>query len=148
MAKARVFLIFLLIGCAVLLQGCMIAAVGAGAAGTVAYIRGDLQTVEAASIDDVYEATLKAMDELELSITQKSKDAMSAKIIARDAQDKKITIKLAATAEGTTKLSIRIGVFGNERKSRLIYDQIKKKLCKCFRQKRMYVFARQAVIAR
>jgi hypothetical protein len=53
---------------------------------------------------------------------------MSAEIIARDSQDKKIKISLSATAEGTTKLSIRIGMFGDETKSRLIYDEIKKNL--------------------
>ena len=53
---------------------------------------------------------------------------MSAEIIVRDAQDKKIKIKLSATAEGTTKLSIRVGAFGSETKSRLIYEQIKKNL--------------------
>jgi hypothetical protein len=106
----------------------MVAAVGAGAAGTVAYIRGDLETVESADIEAVYKAVLRAMDKLELAVIQKSKDAMSAKVTARDAQDKKITVKLTATAEGTTKVSIRIGTFGSETKSRLIYDQIKKEL--------------------
>lgn len=128
MRKQLVFLILLFVGVAVSVQGCMIAAVGAGAAGTVAYIRGDLQTVESADIDAVYKAVLKAIDELELSITQKTKDAMTAKIVARDAQDKKITIKLGATVEGATKVSIRVGLFGNERKSRLIYEQIKEYL--------------------
>ena len=35
-----------LIGIAVVLQGCVVAAVGVGAAGTIAYIRGDLESVE------------------------------------------------------------------------------------------------------
>jgi len=128
MQKQLVFLILLFVGAAVSIQGCVVAAVGVGAAGTVAYVRGDLQTVESADIDAVYKAVLKAIDELELSITQKTKDAMTAKIVARDAQDKKITIKLGATVEGATKLSIRVGLFGNERKSRLIYEQIKEYL--------------------
>ncbi len=103
----------------------MVAAVGAG---TVAYIRGDMETVESADIEAVYKAVLRAMDKLELAIVQKSKDAMSAKVTARDAQDKKITVKLAATTEGMTKVSIRVGAFGSETKSRLIYDQMKKEL--------------------
>lgn len=68
------------------------------------------------------------MEQLELSVSRKTKDAMSAEVIARDAGDKKITIRLGATAEGATKISIRIGVFGSETKSRLIYDQVKKNL--------------------
>ena len=128
MRKRQVFLMVLLVSVVSVIQGCVVAAVGAGAAGTVAYIRGDLETVESADIEAVYRAVVRAMDKLELSVIQKSKDAMSAEVIARDAQDKKIKIKLNATAEGTTKVSIRVGTFGSETKSRLIYDRIKKEL--------------------
>ena len=101
------------------------AAIGAGA-GTVAYVRGDLEVTESAKLDAVYRATEKAVTKLELNVTSKTKDALSAKVVARDAQDKKITIRLKATAEGSTTISIRIGFFGDEAKSRIIYDKIKK----------------------
>ncbi len=127
MQKKQVVIMILFVGMAVFIQGCVVAAVGVGA-GTVAYVRGDLQTVESKSLDDVYEATEKAIKELGLNVTKKTKDAMSATIVARDAQDKKITIKLSATTEETTKLSIRIGVFGSETKSRRICEEIKKNL--------------------
>ena len=130
MQRIRVILTILLIGTMVLSEGCMVAAVGLGAAGTIAYVRGDLQSFESERIDEVYEATLEAVDELELNVTTKSKDALSALIVARDADDKKVTIKLKATAEGPTELSIRIGVFGNETKSRLIYQKIRENLRK------------------
>jgi len=128
MTKKQVFIAVLLVSTAAVIQGCVaVAAVGAGA-GTVAYVRGDLEAEESKNIDTVYKATQKALSELELNIVKKTKDAMSAVIVARDAQDKKITIKLTATAEDTTKLSVRIGMFGNETKSRRIYEQIKKNL--------------------
>ena len=130
MQRIRVILTILLIGTMMLNEGCMVAAVGLGAAGTIAYVRGDLQSFESERIDEVYEATLEAVDELELNVTTKSKDALSALIVARDADDKKVTIKLKATAEGPTELSIRIGVFGNETKSRLIYQKIRENLRK------------------
>ena len=128
MQKAQVILAVLLVGAAALLQGCVAVVVGAGAAGTVAYIRGDLESIESKDLNAVYEATLKAMEQLGLSVSRKTKDAMSAEVVARDAEDKKVTISLGATAEGATKISIRIGVFGSETKSSLIYDQIKKNL--------------------
>ena len=53
---------------------------------------------------------------------------MSAVFVGRDAEDKKIRIKLTATQEDMTELSIRIGMFGDETKSRRIYEQIKKRL--------------------
>ena len=128
MRKGQVFLLLLLSCAAVLAQGCVVAAVGAGAAGTVAYVRGDLQTVETAGMEALYKASLEAFDKLELAVIQKAKDAMTAEIISRDAEDKKIRIKLKSTAEGMTELSIRIGMFGDETKSRLIYEAIKKEL--------------------
>lgn len=130
MRKEQVLLAALLIGAAFVLQGCLAVVIGAGAAGagTVAYIRGDLEVTESAKLDDVYRATEKAVTKLELNVTSKTKDALSATVIARDAQDKKITIRLKATAEGSTTISIRIGLFGDEAKSRIIYDKIRKNL--------------------
>ncbi len=128
MRKEQVLLAALLVSAAFVLQGCLaVAAIGAGA-GTVAYVRGDLEVTESAKLDAVYRATEKAVTKLELNVTSKTKDALSAKVIARDAQDKKITIRLTATAEGSTTISIRIGLFGNEAKSRIIYDKIRKNL--------------------
>jgi hypothetical protein len=130
MRKRQVFVMVLLVGTAVLIEGCTVAVVGAAAAagGTVAYVRGDLEAVELRDIGTVYRATLKAVDELELNVTRRTKDVLSAVIVAHDAQDKKITIKLSSTTEKTTKLSIRIGLFGNETKSRLIYQKIRENL--------------------
>jgi endo-beta-N-acetylglucosaminidase D len=127
MRTKQVLLSILVISTASLVQGCLIAAVGVGA-GTIAYVRGDLEAVESARLDVVYEATLKAVEKLQLSVTTKSKDAMSAVIVARDAQDKKITITLKAVTEEATKLYIRVGVFGSETKSRLIYQEIHESL--------------------
>lgn len=128
MRRRQVVLIIMLIGSAISISGCVVAAVGAAAVGTVVYVKGDLETVESKSLDLVYEATLKAMEELELRIISKTKDSLSAEVNVRDAQDKKITIKLKAASEETTELSVRIGTFGDETKSRLIYRKIRENL--------------------
>jgi hypothetical protein len=127
MRRRDVFLTVLFVGIAALVQGCVVAAVGAGA-GTAAYVMGKVQAIEAEDLNTVYAATVKAAEQLELNVTKKTKDALSGMIVARDSQDKKVKIKLSATTEGTTKISIRVGFFGSETKSRLIYEQIKKNL--------------------
>ena len=127
MRTRQILLIITLVGITIIGQGCVAAAVGigaAGAAGTIAYIKGDLEAIEADDLDVVYEAALKAAEELELRVFSKTKDALTATIHARDAEDKKVTITLKRTAEQTTKISIRIGTFGSETKSRLIYQKI------------------------
>jgi len=101
---------------------------GGGRSGPAIYATGDLKTVVSKDINSVYQAAQKSLEQLQLRATTKVKDALAAKIIARDAQDKKITIKFTSTTEDTTKLSIRVGLFGNETKSRLIYEQIRKNL--------------------
>ena len=128
MQTRRVALIGLYFAAALVLQGCLLAAVGAGAVGSVAYVKGDLEAIEGHKLDDVYAATKKALEDAELSISQDTKDALSAVVIARDSRDKKVTVKLTATAEGATKLSIRFGTFGSETKSRMIHDKIKENL--------------------
>ncbi len=130
MQVIRILLLILLVGIALFNHGCVAAAIGVGAAGTVAYARGDLEVVESYSLDKVYEATETALDELELNVISKSKDALTATINARDAQDQKVTITLKKIAEQTTKISVRIGTFGDETKSRLIYQKINYNLLK------------------
>ncbi len=130
MGRQQFVLISIFIGMTVLVQGCIVAAVGAGAVGTVAYVKGDLESVESHSIDTVYEATLQAMNDLDLYVTLKFKDALTAEINARDTQDSKVTIKLNSQSEGITKLSIRVGIFGEETKSQLIYNKIRDNLPK------------------
>jgi len=130
MQTKQTLLAIVLIAATGLLQGCMLAVVGVGAAGTIAYIRGDLEAVESKPIDAVYEATLTAVKELELTVTEKSKDALEARIVVIDSQDRTITIKLKTTTEATTKLSIRVGTFGSETRSRLIYQKIREQLYK------------------
>jgi len=124
MKGAGILLGLLLVYAALMVQGCVMAAVGAGAAGTVAYIRGDLEVVEPASFDEVYVVTRAVLEELELNVIKDSKDAISAVIVALDAEDKKITIKLSGTTQRTTEISIRVGLFGDETKSRTIYQKI------------------------
>jgi len=108
-------------------SGCAVALVGAGA-GTVAYLKGSLNAVLDKDVDHVYAATLKAFDRLEISTTRKEKDALSAVVVGRTAADKKVTIKIKAAENNLTKLSIKIGVFGNRSQSQVIYDEIKKHL--------------------
>jgi hypothetical protein len=126
----RVCLLLALAGLAVHGAGCLAVVAGAGAAGTVAYLRGDLETEESYKLDTVYTATREAMNQLELSVLEgkTEKDALSATIVARDASDQRITVRLKAQSEQSTKLSIRVGTFGNETKSNMLYNRIRENL--------------------
>ena len=128
MKTQQVILTLLGLCAAVVLSGCILAAVGAGAAGTVAYVKGDLEVVESKGLDTVYAATKKALADLELSAIQDNKDKMGATLVSRDSQDNKVTIKLTAVSDESTKISIRYATFGNEAKSAMVYNKIKDNL--------------------
>lgn len=128
MNKQKAILAILYVGAAVTLSGCILAAVGAGAAGTVAYVKGDLEVLEAKGLDDVYAASKKALADLELSVIQDNKDKIGAVLVSRDSKDKKITISLKAVSDQSTEISIRYGTFGSEAKSSMIYNKIKENL--------------------
>jgi hypothetical protein len=108
----------------VIISGCIAAAIGAGAIGTVAYIKGDLEAVESKNIDAVYAATKKAVKPLGIIVTKDFREPLSAEIVGRDADDRKTTIQLKALSVDTTKITIRVGLFGNETRSSFIYQKI------------------------
>jgi hypothetical protein len=81
-------------------SGCIVLVVGAGAAGTVAYVKGDLEAEEHRNIDQVYAPTKKVVKDLESHMIagEGGKDALSATLVARDAAEKRMTIKLTTIA--------------------------------------------------
>ena len=128
MRKRQAVLMLIVCGSAFFMQGCTAALLVGAGAGTVAYLKGDLNAVMSEDVGHIYEAALKALDELEIATTKRQKDALSAVIVGRTIEDKKITIKLKSTKDKLTKLSIRVGIVGDETMSRTIYEQIKQNL--------------------
>ena len=125
MRKEHVFLAFLLAAAVVSGQGCKTIMIGPEGQVKAVYSFGTLKSTVPTGINSVYQAVETAMGQLELVVSKKTKDALSAEIIARDSQDKKVTIKLLAVAKDSTKLFIKAG---GATKSRLIYQKINENL--------------------
>jgi hypothetical protein len=114
-----------------LLTGCTAALVAGGVAagaGTVAYVNGNLEANLDESVGDLYAASLDAMDELEIKVISAKRDKLTAEIVGRDAQDKKVEIDVKRTEADMAELSIRVGFWGDKIKSQAIYDKIKANL--------------------
>lgn len=124
--SARRLLIALLLGIsAVGLTGC-VAVVAAGAAGTgVAWYRGRLEANLDQNIEAVFAASQKALNQLEFANISNKKSAVDAEIVSRTALDKKVEITLQKVTDRSTKVMIRVGVFGDETLSMSIMDKIK-----------------------
>jgi Protein of unknown function (DUF3568) len=108
--------------------GCVVVAAGAAGAGAVAYVRGELQSTLTGSFEAVEKAANRSIEQLQLVKINEKKDAFVAIITARTADDKKVEIKATKLAAETTKVEIRVGVFGDEAKSLAILEKIKANL--------------------
>lgn len=104
-----------------------LAGVAAGGVAGYYYLEGDLEADIEDDIDDVYEATLKALDDEGWDVEDKDLDDEDGKIVAEKGDDK-VTIKLKEKDDDETHLSIRVGTFGDEKKSEDILDAIEDRL--------------------
>jgi hypothetical protein len=109
-------------------SGCLLVAAGAAGAGTVAYVRGELDASLSGSYDSVVKAANRALDDLQFKKINETKDAIKTVLVARTADDKKVRIEITKVSDTLTKVEIRVGVFGNENLSRTILDKIQKNL--------------------
>lgn len=87
-----------------------------------------LHAVFGKDLNSVYAATLAAMKQLEIEVTEKNKDVFYAKVVSKVADGKTITIRMEPGADKGTKLRIQTSRFGNEERSRVIYKKIQENL--------------------
>jgi hypothetical protein len=88
------------------------------------YQNGTLFAAASKDLDSVYAATLFAMDKLQLQVTDKAKDVFAAKVVAKSADGKFVTVTMKPEGEQKTSYQIHIGAFGNEERARKIYGEI------------------------
>jgi hypothetical protein len=128
----------LALACAVGTSGCttkqVLATVGIGAAAgagyaAYAYSKGDLEAKLDHKLDKVYDATLKVIEKRDYDLKDKDKDDDKARIEAEipNKDDKALKINLEEDGK-ETKISIRVGVFGDEDLSKSILRDIEDRL--------------------
>ncbi len=115
----------LLLGAVFVSTGC-VAVVAAGAAGTgVAWYRGQLEANLDQNIDEVFAASQKALNQLEFANISNKKSSVDAELVSRTALDKKVEVRLQKVTDRSTKVIVRVGVFGDETLSMSILDKIR-----------------------
>ena len=116
------------------LAGLMLAMCGCGrptiiGSDAAVYSGGKLYAVAGKDLNTVYVATLEALKQLELEIVEEAKDVFIAKVVAKAADGKKITIWIKPGPDDGSELNIRTGKLGgNEDRSRVVYKQIQQNL--------------------
>jgi hypothetical protein len=114
--------------------GCaLFVAAGAGAAvgvGTAEYIGGELKQAYAAPMERTWDASIAAADELKVKTTEKSIDNLDKnRVIKGKTEDgKDLQISLEKLGKDVTMVKVRIGLFGDEKGSKAVHEQIARKL--------------------
>jgi Protein of unknown function (DUF3568) len=106
-------------------SGCLAVAAAGAAGGTVAYVKGDVEATVDAGVQQTYDATKAAMEELKLPLLSSSVQAMQAKVEARVGSDNKATVDIKGQSEKLSKINIRVGTFGDDGLSQTILAKIR-----------------------
>jgi hypothetical protein len=113
--------VLVLLGCiAILTGGCSKSIEGS----KFNYASGNLSAMLSADVQQSYDASLKACDQLQLLPSEKSKDALGAKIVTKTSADKKVTISLKRVSDMNTEIVIEVGMVGDKEISTTLYAKI------------------------
>lgn len=116
--------VLLFAGAPVVLSGCAALVAGGGAAGAVAYVRGELRSELECSYRQCRDATEAAIRQLELAEVDRRTDGLTARYELEDADDKTVHIRVSKKTDNISEVRIRVGTFGDETKSRHILRAI------------------------
>jgi len=107
------------------LSGCLaVAAAGAAGAG-VFYMKGDLDANVDATPPRVVEAANFTMKDLQYAVATTNSSATDGEVIAHTATDKKVRVTVKQVTEKSSKVTIRVGTWGDETMSVQILEKIK-----------------------
>ncbi len=124
-------LLAVIVAAGLLYAGCaavLLAGGAAAGAGTVLYVRGALEATYDQPYDVVWQASLDGIKSLGLRPTKRDKGPAKGVIKTRRLDDKPVTIIVSPLTQKTTKVSIRVGTFGDEVSSTEILEAIEAKL--------------------
>lgn len=112
-----------------LCSGCLALAVGAagGAAGAV-YVMGKLQDEINRPLPVVHDAAVAAMKNLELKLSEDRIDKISAHMESSFSDGPHVWIDMESVSDSRCRITIRVGLTGDEVRSRKIYEAIKQHL--------------------
>jgi len=111
------------------MAGCVPLLIGAAAGvGGMTFVKGKLVHNVDHTVSQANKASLKALKDLDLFVTSDELNKRSSVIKAEYESGKKISIFIDALTERSSKITIRIGTFGDHEKSQAILNAILKRL--------------------
>lgn len=116
---------------ALLSTGCpavaLVTGVGLGA-GTYAWIKGELKHTYPDTFDNVWNASLDALQAMEMPVVSQNRDQLKGTIMAKRADGSDVIVGIKSKSEKTTEVGVRVGPLGNRDASTRIHDIIQTRL--------------------
>ena len=109
-------------------QGCILLAGAAVGGSGVAYALGKLEHNVDEDLERTHKATLKALEKLDMYVVSEKVLFKSSKIEAQTVEGKEVKIDIESLTEKASKISIRVGLVGDEERSYMILGAIQKQL--------------------
>ena len=129
MLNIRTLILSIIIGLLLATQtGCLLLAAGAGAGTTVAYVKGDTEAVIDGDTKAVTAASEKAMKDLELFVISSEATGFDGKVNGRTAGDTKVVVVVKRYGENLSKVSVRVGNFGDGGMQEALVEKIRENL--------------------
>jgi hypothetical protein len=97
---------------------------------TAVYSMGRLHARLDRDMTAVYQASVTALEDMEVAVTENKKDVFAARVAGKTADGRNISIEIEPEGESSTLLTIRTGIIGDETESRAraVFDKIRDKL--------------------
>lgn len=108
--------------------GCVPVTIGSGdgaGVGAFSYITRDVKATYNVNIDTAWPATLRAVEQLQMTVESEHIDALSGALTAKRADGTNVNIRLKRLSAASTRINVWVGWSGNKIKSVLIHDAIR-----------------------
>lgn len=114
------------------LPGCIALLVGGAvaAAGSVAYVQGELKVTEAWAYDDAWWALELSYTDLKLRTVESGRDGIQSRLVGAQEDGTEITTVLERRSDTHTEVRIRVGMFGDRPVSELVLSTIRRNVDK------------------
>lgn len=104
--------------------GKVVEAEGPQGSGSVTYAKGEFEQIHAAGFDRVWTATLRALDQLRIRVTETEKGDGTGTVSAVGADRTAVQVSLSGRGDGTTAVKVRVGSLGDREASEAIQAKI------------------------
>lgn len=111
-----------------LLMGCTVHPREPVGTGTYSHVSGRLAWTYPVDIHTAWGATLRALDKLNIQVQDKAVDGLGGGILAYRADQTKVSVTFEPVSKRATRVSIKVGAFGNREQSENIHDLIQQEL--------------------